>query len=145
MISFLELHLLQSTAFAVLVCLLALCLRKRSAAARHTIWLIAAAKFAAPAALFSAFGAYVNGLFPSPQPKVVISASLLKLLPGQGALAPAAEAITGFWLPLSFVWLCGAVLMLAMWFTRLPTSFEASSKVLDSEKESLSRDRKSVV
>src|SRR5207245_1834522 len=64
---------------------------------------------------------------------------LLKLLPGQGALAPAAEAITGFWLPLSFVWLCGAVLMLAMWFKRLPTSFEASSKVLDSEKESLSR------
>ena len=140
MISFLELHLLQSTAFAVLVCLLALCLRKRSAAARHTIWLIAAAKFAAPAALLSALGAYVNGLFPSLQPKVVISASLLRLLPGQGALAlvPAAEAVIGFWRLLGFLWFSGTVVMLAAWFRRLCTSFEVSSKVLDSEKESLS-------
>src|SRR5438552_1755698 len=107
MIAFLEFHLLQSTAFAVLVCLLALCLRKRSAAARHTIWLIAAAKFAVPAALMSAFGEYVGGLLPLREANVIISPSLLKLLPAETGGEPAAEAITGFWLPLSFVWLCG--------------------------------------
>jgi len=139
MISFLELHLLESTTFAIVVCLVVLCLQKRSAAARHTVWLIAAAKFAVPAALFSALGAYVNGLFPSPHPKLVISASVLKLLPGHQASAPAAEAIGGFWLLLGLIWFGGAVVMLAVWFRRLPISFEASSRVLDSEKESLLR------
>jgi beta-lactamase regulating signal transducer with metallopeptidase domain len=139
MISFLELHLLESTAFAIVVCLLVLCLRKRSAAARHTAWLIAAAKFAVPAALFSAFGAYVHGLFPSPQPLVVISASLTRFLPARSAPTAAPEALAGFWLLLGLIWFSGAVMMLAVWFRCLLSSFEASSKVLDSEKVSLFR------
>jgi beta-lactamase regulating signal transducer with metallopeptidase domain len=139
MISFLELHLLESTAFAILVCLLALCLRKRSAAARHSVWLIAATKFAVPAALFSAVGAYVHGFFPLPQPLVVISASLSKLLPAQSAPTPIADALAGFWLLLGFIWFSGSFMMLAVWFRQLPSSFEASKKVLDSEKVSLFR------
>jgi beta-lactamase regulating signal transducer with metallopeptidase domain len=139
MIAFLEVHLLESTAFAIVACLLAFCLRKRSATARHTVWLIAAVKFAVPAALFSACGAYVHGLLPSPRPLVAISASLSRLLPAQSAPSPAAEVFAGFWILLGFLWFSGTLVMLAVWFKRLPTSIEVSSRVLDSEIESLSR------
>lgn len=139
MISFLGQHLLESTAFAMVVCLLALCLRKRSAAARHTVWLIAAAKFAIPAALFSGLGTYVRDLFPSPHPLIRIPASLSKFLPVQNLPASPAEASGGFWLLLGLLWLSGAILLLTVWFRRLPGSFSPSSKVLDSEKESLLR------
>jgi beta-lactamase regulating signal transducer with metallopeptidase domain len=139
MISFMKLHLLESTAFAIVACLLALCLRRSSAATKYTVWLIGVAKFALPAALFSAFGAYVQNLFPSPRPLIVISASLSRLLPAQSAPASAGEALARFSLLLGLIWFCGAVVMLAVWFRRIPRSFEAPSKALDSEKESLSR------
>jgi bla regulator protein BlaR1 len=139
MISFFEMHLLESTAFAIAVCLLALCLRKHSATARHTIWLIGAAKFAVPSALVSALGAYAGGLLPSLEPLPAISSSLSRFLPSQSAPVPAAETVSGFRVFLGFIWLSGAVLMLAVWFKHFPPSFEVSSKVSDSEKGSLLR------
>jgi beta-lactamase regulating signal transducer with metallopeptidase domain len=139
MTHFLGWYLLESTLFAIAVGFLVLYSRKRSAAARHTMLLIAAAKFLVPAALFSVIGAYLHSRFPSPHSLLSISQNLSKLLPSESAPARAVEAPTGFWMVFGLVWLGGSLLALAMWIRRLLASFESSPQVLDSDKESLLR------
>ncbi len=139
MIPFLGLHLLESTVFALVVGFLALCSRKRSAAARHAMWFIASAKFALPAALFSLTGAYVHNLFPSPHALIVISQNLTKFLPAEDFPARAAEAHGGLWILIGMVWLGGAAFFLTIWIRRLLASLKLSTEVLDSEKQSLLR------
>jgi bla regulator protein blaR1 len=139
MIHFLGSHLLESTIFALVVSFLALSSRKHNAASRHTMWLIAAAKFAVPAALFSVTGAHVHALFPSLHSLTIISGNVLKILPSENAPTPSTEAHRIFWILLGAVWAGGTILFLTIWFRRLFAAFEASPEVVDSQEESVWR------
>lgn len=132
-------HLLESTAFTIVVALLSLFMRKRGAAARHSIWLIAASKFAIPAALFSAVGAQISALFPARPLLVIGPGTVSSFLAQQNSPALSTGPLEEASVLLTVVWLGGTLLMLAIWLRRQSGSFDSSAPVLDSEKESLAR------
>src|SRR5439155_1942616 len=85
MIGELARHILESTVLAAAVSLLPLLMTKRSAAARHAVWLIAASKFAVPAALFAAIGSQIRTLVHAPFVQVTVSPTFSGLVPSSGA------------------------------------------------------------
>jgi beta-lactamase regulating signal transducer with metallopeptidase domain len=112
-------HLLESTVFALAVALVTLFLKKRGAAARHVMWFIAAAKFAIPAGLFSAFGSSLQGLFSFTKLSVTVPRSLSTLLTLQMSSPAATPAYGGvFSLPI-LIWLTGSVTMVVVWLPKL--------------------------
>lgn len=123
-------HLWQSTVFAVAAWLVTLLLRRNPARVRYAVWLTASVKFLVPFSLLIGLG----GLLP--RSHAVVAGS-------QGATYSAMDAVgqpfSGFSLPmpssvhaaslserlnaslpilLAGVWLCGAVVMLLIWFVR---------------------------
>jgi uncharacterized membrane-anchored protein len=79
----LGLHVLQSTLFALIVGLLALCLRRRGAATRHMMWLIAVAKFVLPTTLLSLLGSSLAELLPSNHISASVPAVLSRWITSQ--------------------------------------------------------------
>ena len=106
-------HLLQATVFAALACLAAVLLRRAPAAARYSVWLMAAVKFAVPAGMLAAAGARIATLFPSaPPPLPPVFAPLV--LGYTGRATP--DALHSELLcVLTVVWLAGALLCYIRW------------------------------
>ena len=73
-------HLLQSTLFALIVGLLAICLRRRGAATRHMMWLIAVAKFVLPTTLLALLGSNLAELLPSNHISASVPAVLFRCI-----------------------------------------------------------------
>ena len=132
-------HILESTVLAATVSLLPLLMRKRSAAARHAVWLIAASKFAVPAALFAAIGSEIRTLVHAPFVEVTVSPTFSRLAPFSGAPMFQAGTTGEAWVVLEVMWLGGATVMLAFWLRKLHAAFDVAAPVLDSERESLLR------
>jgi beta-lactamase regulating signal transducer with metallopeptidase domain len=132
-------HLMESTAFALIVALLPRLMRTRGAAARHTVWLTAAAKFAVPAALFSAAGAYLRGLFPVHPLGFVISPVIAHIVTFPGAVASSTATRSEAWIPIALLWLGGAAAMLLVWLWRLRAPPLSLAPVPEEERETLAR------
>ncbi len=121
-------HLWQTSAFATLVWLATLLLRRNQARVRYALWLAASLKFLLPFSLLVGLG----GLLPRPQREVVTmpvysavdSAALpFSQMPAEAApvavhLSRTQRFIHDLPLLLLAVWLCGAVVVLAAWCIR---------------------------
>jgi beta-lactamase regulating signal transducer with metallopeptidase domain len=112
-------HLLESTVFALIVGLLALCLPRRGAAARHMMWLIAAAKFVLPAALFSLLGSSLAELLPSNHISASTPAALSRWIASQAISEHSKPTNSGAADPLILIWLLGCAVMFIMWLPKL--------------------------
>lgn len=132
-------HVVESTAFAAVVVLLPFLMRRRGAAARHAVWLIAASKFALPVALFSVAGIELRSFLPVhsmlPTPSTMLSGILLPAGP-----TPADGGMSG-WISalILVVWLGGAGLMLAVWLRGSFAPAVPATAVLRAETEALAR------
>lgn len=132
-------HLLESTVFALAVGLVTLFLKKRGATARHVMWFIAAAKFAVPAGLFSAFGARLLGLFSSTKLSVTVPRSLSTLLTLQMTSSVGTPAHSGVFDLLLLIWLAGSVAMVVLWLPKLFASVGSSESHRELDDDSFLR------
>lgn len=139
MIRAIEFYLLEATAFAAAISLLALSLRKHSAATRHVIFLVAAGKFAVPLALLSPLGAGIGSLLPSGPLLSLVPRQLATLLPAQNAVPSGALSHSSWWFVVALLWFGGAVFALARWSRRILTPTQSSASALTTEKELLAR------
>lgn len=144
-------HLWQSTLFAAVVALLALCLRKNQARTRYWLWLIASVKFLIPFSLLVTAGSYLK--WPTAAP---ITPPRLSVVIGQvtqpfphaqttATVAPPVLAHSGSILPvfLLAIWICGFLAVVFSWWDRFlrvraavragsPLALEAEIPVLSS-------------
>jgi beta-lactamase regulating signal transducer with metallopeptidase domain len=132
-------HLLDSTAFALLVGVVCWCMRRRGAATRHTLWMIAVMKFAVPTALFFWAGERLRGLFP-PAPAPTVLPAVLSRWAIYPAVSDASTSVpnTSFH-PLVLFWLTGAALALGLWLPKLRTSWNSSESAEDFEQRAFVR------
>jgi uncharacterized protein (TIGR03435 family) len=120
-------HLWQSTAFAALVWLIVLTLRRNRAAVRHALWLAASVKFLVPFSALVALGhqALAHAAAPRRQVMVVIDAVSQPFFARFDA-APPPDASVGAWRRLVdvapeaalAVWMAGSAFVLFVWWTR---------------------------
>ena len=112
-------HILESSIFAGLIALACLGLRRRAASSRHAAWLLAAAKFAIPAAILTAWGARLASLLPTQRILIPAVPDFSQILSRSGILPPQAAldgtAHSEIWCVLACAWLLGTVLLLARW------------------------------
>lgn len=133
-------HVVESTVFATLVAIFpTFLMRRRSAAARHAVWLVAASKFALPTALLATAGEWLRSLLPA---RPLLSASSVMVpgfLPGAGSV-PATSGSTG-WAPalLLAFWIAGTAVMLVVWLRGVVASEGAVAAAPEPEAEALSR------
>lgn len=131
-------HLWQSTAFAAVVWLLTLVLRRNRAGTRHHLWVLASAKFLLPFSLLISVGGWLQARMTAPiaQPatfSIVIEGLTEPFTSNAHAVAPAviapAAASTDIgaaanhpfdWLlpMLLCAWACGSLLLVASWTQR---------------------------
>ncbi|HUZ47994.1 MAG TPA: M56 family metallopeptidase [Terriglobia bacterium] len=137
-------HLVESTLFASVVALFPFLMRKRAAASRHAVWLLAASKFVLPAALFSAAGIELRAFFPLRQALLASSAALSNFLPPPNSASFDTGAIGKTSYLLLAVWLGGAAALLAIWILRLFAKRDSSAATPDSENETLVRMQRQV-
>ena len=121
-------HIWQSTVFAVLVWVVTLLLRNDQAKVRYRLWMTASVKFLLPFSLLISLGT----LLPMPQPSVngprvyvVLDAGAQ---PFSGMTPPTVSSTSSVmrsversaaWMPVfAVVWLCGAVVVLFVWWAR---------------------------
>jgi GWxTD domain-containing protein len=117
-------HLWQATLFAVLAYFAAVLLRRGKAQARHTVWLLASAKFVIPGAALSLAAAKLAAVFPSAPPGVRAFADfpplLLRITAAQSLTV---VDVTGphreVFCLLTIAWLAGAVACLARWMRQI--------------------------
>jgi len=120
-------HLWQSTVFAVAAALLTVLLKKNQARARYWIWLAALMKFLVPFSLLIALG----GLLPRPQSAPVATPTAYAAMSTMDTISepfaaqaspvlPTHAAKNKYTLPetLASAWLCGLVVVVAIWCTR---------------------------
>jgi len=112
-------HLIESTVFSAIVAIFPFLMRRRAAASRHLVWLIAASKFALPSALFSFVGIELRGLFPAHSFLFHTTIGLSSFAPSQAPAASAANSAGVLPILLLAVWGCGAVMMLSVWLLRM--------------------------
>lgn len=112
-------HLIESTVFAAIVGVFPFLMRRRAAASRHLVWLIAAAKFALPAALFSFVGIELRGLFPSYPVLLGAPIGLSSFTPLQASVASTAKNAGVLPILLLVVWGCVGVMMVSVWLLRM--------------------------
>jgi bla regulator protein blaR1 len=132
-------HLADSTVFALTVALLCLCMRRRGPAARHSLWLIAAAKFVLPMALFSWLGESLRGLLLPTQVSAGIPAVLSRWVISPVILEPSNAGKTGHFHPLIFIWLAGSVAAFALWLPKLWISCRSPNHAGDWDETSFLR------
>src|SRR5690242_2787008 len=111
-------HIVESTVLAAAISLLPLLMTRRSAAARHAVWLIAASKFAVPAALFAAIGSEIRTLVHAPFVQVDVSPAFSRLVSSSGTPVLGARTMGAAWVVLEVMWLGGAIVMLAFWLRK---------------------------
>src|SRR5450631_3588693 len=120
-------HLWQSTVFAVAAGLLTLILRKNQARTRYWLWLAASVKFLIPFSLLAGIGSYLTWSRVSVAPKAgsymeeVIQPFTQASMPTISRAAPPAvfpNLIHLLPALLSVTWLCGFVIVLAIWCAR---------------------------
>jgi TonB family protein len=122
-------HLWQATLFAALVFLLTLLLRGGPARLRYALWLVAAAKFAAPAALLAPLAAWLGaGAVAGADSRAGAAAPLLLRItepvvvasgpPDLLVVAPGAPAHEELFCALTVAWLAGCAALLAVWLGR---------------------------
>ena len=139
MIPAVEFYLLESTAFAAAIGLLAHFLRKHSAATRHAIFLVAVGKFAVPISLLSLLGAGFGSLFPSSPVLSVIPRQVAELLPAQDAVPGGAASHGSWWALVAALWIGGAAVALARWSRSVLGPIESSASAPPAEAELLAR------
>ena len=132
-------HLLESTAFALIVALFPRLMRKGGASARYAVWLIAAAKFAVPAELFSATGARLHVLFLTRPLLVVTSPVFVRIVSEPGPAAPIAGTGREVSILIAVIWLAGTATMLILWIRRLMALGEAVAPADDMDQEAVER------
>jgi beta-lactamase regulating signal transducer with metallopeptidase domain len=132
-------HLLESTAFALIVALFPRLMRKSCASACYAVWLIAAAKFAVPAELFSAAGARLRVLFLTRPLVIVTSPVFARIVSAPVAAPPTAGTGMEVSILLSLLWLAGSATMLILWIGRLITLREAVTPAGDMDREAVRR------
>ncbi|HLV96371.1 MAG TPA: M56 family metallopeptidase, partial [Candidatus Acidoferrales bacterium] len=111
-------HLADSTIFALFVWLLCVCMRRRGPAARHSLWLIAAAKFLVPTAPFSRMGESLHGLLPAHVSAGIPAALSRWMIPPAIPATPNAATTSSFH-PLIVIWLLGSAVAFALWLPKL--------------------------
>lgn len=139
MITALVHHLVESTVFAGVVAIFPFLMRKRAAASRHLVWLIAAAKFALPVALFSFAGIELRGLFPARPALFAAPPVLSSFLSVSTSVTSSPQVPAALPFLLLAAWLCGAAVMLAVWLRRLRAPAGPSIAPPESETELLAR------
>jgi bla regulator protein BlaR1 len=130
-------HLWQSTAFAAMVALLALCLRGNRAQVRYRLWMAASLKFLIPFSLLTGVGGMLAKRELPAGPQFVMYSlfdvagqpfsgapghhGLSAMQPGgwpsrwiEGLLADMPASVTG-------IWICGVVVVLLVWLARWST------------------------
>jgi len=117
-------HLWQATLFALLILSLTALLGRARARVRYSLWLIAAAKFLLPSALFAAAAAQLNPYLPTLSAGGAEAGTALILFVAApvsnalevtaGAVAPHAE----IYCVLSLLWLGGCALSAVVWWSR---------------------------
>jgi bla regulator protein blaR1 len=123
-----RMHLLESTAFAILIAFLAFGMRKQTASARYAIWFAAVAKFGIPAALFSGLGIFLESWLPAHYSSLLQSANLPGgFYPGFSVRAISASP-SHYWPMLMVTWLGSLVAMFSIWIYR---SFEFGQGLTD--------------
>ncbi len=111
-------HLADSTIFALAVWILCLCMRRRGPAARHTLWLIAVAKFVLPMALFSWLGESLHRLLPAHVSAGMPAALSRWMIPPATPATPNAPTTSSFH-SLIVIWLLGSAVAFALWLPKL--------------------------
>ena len=122
-------HLWQSTAFAGLVWLLTLLLRKNRAQARYLLWLVASAKFLLPFGLLTGLGRLLAwpGTAAVPQPRLFLAMETIGQpfsLPNPPPVSIAAAlsmwevALRNLPIFLAMAWFAGCVAVIVMWYLR---------------------------
>lgn len=114
-------HLADSTIFALVIWVLCLCMRRHGPAARHTLWLLAVAKFVLPIALFSLLGERLRGLFPAAHVPTDVATVLARWVTSPVISAPSNSAAASSFYPLVLIWLTGSAVALALWLPKLWT------------------------
>jgi len=118
-------HLLESTAFTLLVGVFALAMRERSAATRHSLWFIAVIKFALPVAFFSALGSKLHSLLPLSRLTVNVPLGLSNFLNHQATVMQGTSSRSSAFHPLIVIWFAGSVMMLLVWLPKLFAPLDA--------------------
>lgn len=113
-------HLLESTAFVLLVGVLTVVFRRRGPATRYMLWLLAAAKFLLPGEVISQLGSKLAQLLPASEVSHAVPVLLTQWvapstisLPAQAASTDVLEYL------LLFVWILGGAGMLIAWLPKL--------------------------
>lgn len=121
-------HLLESTAFAILMLLVVAFLRHSSASIRHSLLLSAALKFALPLHWLLAFGARLRSIVPESNMQMPGPLNFHRIMPASAAGIPEQ---TGTLLSIAFlsVWFAVALLILFGWARKLGACVDISDTV----------------
>lgn len=111
-------HLADSTVFALVVWLVCLCMKRHGPAARHALWLLAVAKFAAPTVVFLRIGEGLGRLFPVGRASVVLSATFSDWLTSPVISASPKETMGWSGLPIA-IWGIGTTVAFTLWLYKL--------------------------
>lgn len=123
-------HLADSTLFAMIIGLLYFCMRRRGPAARHTLLLIAVAKFAVPTVAFSWLGQVLGGLLPTSRLAASVPVEISDWVITTATSVPAKTASVN-WLDLLIIaWGVGSAVAFGLW-ARTAWSFHAIEKRRD--------------
>lgn len=126
-------HLADSTAFALLIGLICLSMKRQGPAARYALWLIATAKFLLPVTVFSWIGESLRGLFPVARVQVSVPAELSQWVMATAVSAPAKTAAMSWFDLLMIVWALGSVVAFALWLRTMWTFRRGQKAGSDSE------------
>lgn len=120
-------HLADSTLFALIIGLLYFCMRRRGPAARHTLLLIAVAKFAVPTVAFSWLGQVLGGLLPTSRLAASVPVEISDWVITTATSVPAKTASVNWLDLLMIVWGVGSAVAFGLW-ARTAWSFHAIEK-----------------
>lgn len=126
-------HLADSTAFALLIALICLSMKRQGPAARYALWLIAAAKFLLPVTIFSWIGESLRGLFPVARVQVSVPAELSQWVMATAVSAPAKAAAMSWFDLLMIVWAIGSAVAFGLWLRTMWTFRRGQKASSDSE------------
>src|SRR5580692_10002616 len=112
-------HLWQSTAFAGVVALACLALRRNSPRLRYWLWLAASAKFLIPFSLLVSTGTRIQ-LPPDTPTMHAVTVQQISTYFAPAAAAPV-HAKLQWPMALATIWFVGAILLLLRWFRRWRT------------------------
>lgn len=132
-------HLAESTVFALVVAILCVCMRRHGAATRYALWLLAAAKFALPMALFSWLGEGLRGLLPAGRISAAVPAVVSRWVVSPAVSLSASASTSGSLYSLIAgclvaIWLVGSIVAFAFWLRKLRVSWSFSESRGDAER-----------